>query len=76
MMKSTERHTADTQIADSIDYEISAAPRFYNFNLVCYLLYIGLITLITILLQVSRIVDNCHNNNSKAYEMRFMNILR
>jgi hypothetical protein len=28
-MKSTERHTADTQITNSADYKISS-PRFYN----------------------------------------------
>ena len=64
MMKSTERHTADTQIADSIDYKISAAPRFYNFNLVCYLLYIGLITLITIVSRRHNHIknfDKCQN---------------
>jgi hypothetical protein len=36
-MKSTERYSADTQITDSIDSKISAAPRFYKLQ--CCLLF-------------------------------------
>jgi hypothetical protein len=52
----TERHTADTQITDSTDYKISAVRLdFTIFSRVCYLLHIGLITLITIILIKARI---------------------
>jgi hypothetical protein len=36
--KTIKQHTADVDITDSVDYKISAPPRFYNryLNLVCY----------------------------------------
>jgi hypothetical protein len=47
--KTIKQHTADVDITDSVDYKISAPPRFYNryLNLVCYITHIDLIPLYT-----------------------------
>jgi hypothetical protein len=45
--KTIKQHTADMDITDSVDYKISAPPRFY-LNHVCYITHIGLIPLYTI----------------------------
>jgi hypothetical protein len=51
IVKSTERHTADTQTTDWTDFIKSRlSPRR-----VCYLLHIALMTLITIILIKARI---------------------
>jgi hypothetical protein len=42
--KTIKQHTADMDITDSVDYKISALPRFYNIS-TCYITHIGLIPL-------------------------------
>jgi hypothetical protein len=49
--KTIKQHTADMDITDSVDYKISALPRFYNISTssVSYITHIGLIPLYTII---------------------------
>jgi hypothetical protein len=49
--KTIKQHTADMDITDSVDYKISAPPRFYNISTasVIPITHVGLIPLYTII---------------------------
>jgi hypothetical protein len=52
--KTIKQHTADMDITDSVDYKISAPPRFYNISTssVIIITHISLIPLYTIIIII------------------------